>query len=155
VEVEFRVRPPGGDVKWLCVKGGYQGDGEGPRLSGAVIDVTRSRLREQELKHQAAIFHSFQDAVVLLDLAGRIFDWNPSAVQSFGASREQAVGQSLFALIKPGSAIDAVMLRALERSGRWTTEEVFVGAGGSTRFGEFSAVPLQSSSGPPLGYVVI
>ena len=52
----------------------------------------------------AAIIKSSDDAVVTLDLEGKITSWNPSAERVFGYSHQEAVGQSALMLVPPGLA---------------------------------------------------
>ena len=57
-------------------------------------------LRASEARAEA-IIDSALDAVVLMDLAGRIFDWNPAAERIFGWRRDEVLGLELASLIIP------------------------------------------------------
>jgi PAS domain S-box-containing protein len=54
-----------------------------------------------------SIFHAALDAVVVMDAAGKVVEWNPAAEQVFGYSRDEAVGREVAELIIPGPLRDA------------------------------------------------
>ncbi|MEO7742365.1 MAG: PAS domain S-box protein [Usitatibacter sp.] len=66
-------------------------------------DVTQQRLAEAALQearlHLAAVVESSVDAIVSVDLAGRINAWNRGAEQLFGYSREEIVGHPIFIIV--------------------------------------------------------
>ncbi len=59
-----------------------------------------NQLSEKE-KRLVAIADSAQDAIVMLDGAGKISFWNPSATRMFGYEEAEALGQDLHELIVP------------------------------------------------------
>ncbi|MGH8727958.1 MAG: EAL domain-containing protein [Burkholderiales bacterium] len=71
-------------------------------LAGAAISRSRSErnLRDNEA-HQHAILSSALDAVITMDHHGKVLEFNHSAEQIFGYSREQAVGSALADLVIP------------------------------------------------------
>lgn len=68
-------------------------------------DVTQQRLAEAALQetrmHHAAVVESSVDAIVAVDLAGRINAWNRGAEALFGYSREEIVGRPIFTIVPP------------------------------------------------------
>lgn len=71
-------------------------------LAGTAISRFRSErnLRDSEARHRA-ILSSALDAVIMMDHRGRVLEFNRSAEQIFGYSREQAVGAALADLVIP------------------------------------------------------
>jgi PAS domain S-box-containing protein len=61
--------------------------------SRAELDVSRAR--------KSAIFDGSLDGVISMDADGKILEWNPSAEETFGYPRDEAVGQLLADLIIP------------------------------------------------------
>ena len=78
-------------------------------------DVTESMNAEYALRlgeeRMRLVIATAQDAFVGIDATSTVTDWNPQAEQTFGWSREEAIGQSLPTLIMP------VHLRELHRRG--------------------------------------
>jgi len=60
------------------------------------VDVTDRRRTERRL---AAIIDGALDAIVLLDAAGLITDFNPAAEQTFGYAQGEAIGRELAELV--------------------------------------------------------
>ena len=83
-------------------------------VAGALIErlVARVRERASEAEDRAqrlrveqararAIIDTANEAYVAVDDRGRVIDWNPAAEQTFGWSRERALGSSLIDLLIP------------------------------------------------------
>lgn len=68
-------------------------------------DVTQQRLLEAALRETrttlAAIVESSDDAIIGLDVQGRVNAWNPGAARMYGYTREEIVGQPIACLIPP------------------------------------------------------
>ena len=99
----FRLRRPDGGHIWLrdTLHRGAGADD----LVGCMIDVTAQRQAEQSLQDlktlKGAIIDAALDAIIVTDLDGRIVEFNPIAEKIFGHRRDDAIGQSLDALIIP------------------------------------------------------
>ena len=63
------------------------------KLGELALAASESRMRE--------IIHTAHDAFISMDDAGVITDWNPQAEETFGYSREEALGRELAGLIVP------------------------------------------------------
>ncbi len=89
-----------------------------------------------------AVFESLERALVVLDDAGRVLEWNPAAAALFGYTQAEAAGQEIFSLI--ADARERAELRSLfeeMRSGdarRWSCL-----ASGRTRDGRALSVVLR------------
>jgi PAS domain S-box-containing protein len=71
----------------------------------ATQDNARARAAEARLleseERTRLIIQSALDAVITIDLEGRIVEWNPQASAIFGWPREEAVGKNLASLVIP------------------------------------------------------
>jgi PAS domain S-box-containing protein len=77
------------------------------------IEAQREELLSSEARLRAVLDSSLS-AVVVMDAAGTIIDWNPQAEQIFGWSRDEAIGRSLAETIIPEQTREAHQ-RGLER----------------------------------------
>jgi len=83
--------------------------------------------RTAQLSQQAELLNLAHDAVILTDMSGKIIFWSDGAKDTYGFSREDAVGNVAHELLRsrsqtPFSDIMAVM----EREGRWEGELVHI-----------------------------
>jgi PAS domain S-box-containing protein len=99
---------------------GAQGEPVG--VLAQVRDLTPERLGEQRLREQgevlAAVINAASDAVISVDMGGRITLFNPAAARIFGRSAESMVGQPLDTLLPPAHRADhqGLMRRFAESS---------------------------------------
>jgi diguanylate cyclase (GGDEF)-like protein/PAS domain S-box-containing protein len=129
---EFRIINRDGAEKWCWSAGSpiYDADGTqvGVQIRDADITLRKQaelRLRESEQRSRA-IIETTSDAFLSADGAGVIQEWNRAAEQTFGVSREQAIGHSLFELVisEPSREVLERALAALGRDGEATVELV-------------------------------
>lgn len=59
---------------------------------------------ENDVRLTLAILESALDCVIVMDGAGRVLEFNRAAVETFGFSREEALGTELAQLIAAGAA---------------------------------------------------
>ncbi|MGI8657764.1 MAG: putative bifunctional diguanylate cyclase/phosphodiesterase [Candidatus Limnocylindria bacterium] len=103
---EYRmVRRDGGVVWVLDDVAVTQSDDGRPLLQGLLIDITVAKLAEEALRaseqQQRMIIDTASYAFVAIDHRGRVVEWNREAEQSFGWSRDDAIGAELAELIVP------------------------------------------------------
>ncbi len=125
-----------------------------------IVDVTSSKEAEQELSEsqarQGAMVEAALDAVISMDHAGRILEFNPAAERLFGFARADVLGRDMAELIIPSRYRD----RHREGMARYlaTGETRFLGkrieilakrADGS-EFPVELAIARISSKGPPV-----
>ena len=112
VAAEYRVVHRDGAMRWLQAKGRVFFDAEGRpvRMVGFMLDVTDRRDAEAELQRQRALldelFESAPEAVVLLDVDGRVIRTNREFATIFGYTAEEALGRSIFDLIVPEDELE-------------------------------------------------
>jgi PAS domain S-box-containing protein len=103
-------------------------------------EATRDELRRHELQLASALEHS-SDAVVTLDLDGRVTSWSGGAARLFGHAAEEALGRELAELLIPEAMQDErarmreelrhgdqrhYEARRITRSGQWVDIDVSV-----------------------------
>ena len=132
------------------------------RLSAAVERELASRsasrraegqmvASEDRLRRQALIFENLHDAVVVVDLEGRIVDLNPGAEVMFGRSKDEAIGQVPSFL--GDSQLIETAVAAVARDGRWSGEVPLRRTDGAPRVADLVLVPLKDAAGDILGTV--
>ncbi|MCZ2858925.1 PAS domain S-box protein [Blastococcus sp. VKM Ac-2987] len=115
--VLFRAGHADGSMRWLEARlAPIRGDdGTVLELHSAARDVTERVRAAQELaqvaEQAAGLVDTCADALVAIDERNMVVDWNPAAAETFGWTREEAVGRDLADLIIP------VELRTQHRAG--------------------------------------
>ncbi|MDP9469011.1 MAG: PAS domain S-box protein, partial [Chloroflexota bacterium] len=114
---EYRMRTRDGREVWVRDEGVVIGDesGEPAAYRGFMIDITPQKqaelaLRESE-EQTRLIIDSASQAYVAIDSSGTVIDWNAQAEETFGWSREEALGHVLEERIIP------IAQRAAHRAG--------------------------------------
>jgi PAS domain S-box-containing protein len=120
-------------------------DGEGNTMGVVLVfrDITERKKAEQDLKNahddlehqverrtaqlrqQAELLDLAHDAIILTDKDGRITFWSAGASETYGFSKEEAVGKFIGSLLKRKSDAPVEdILAIVEREGRWEGELV-------------------------------
>jgi PAS domain S-box-containing protein len=121
-------------------------------------DLRRSleRLQETEtdLRRQALIFENLHDGVLIVDLSGRILDFNPGAERMFGYSKDEVMGR-VPDLLRPSNAegVTEEIVRTAIQTGRWSGELVMTRKDGSEGTFDLVVVPLKDQAGEVVGTV--
>ncbi len=111
--VEKRYRRRDGQTVWGRTTATWLRDSNGsPAYSIALVqDVTVSKRAEEALRHsearKGAILETALDAVVTIDAAGCIVEFNPTAERMFGVRREEAIGREAATMLMPAALREA------------------------------------------------
>jgi len=84
------------------------------------IDITSMRDAARHMRQLVAVLEDSNDAVIRLDLQGRILGWNKGAQRMYGYSTAQASGLSLFDSVPERFHEDARQMMQQARSGAGT-----------------------------------
>src|SRR6185503_1569934 len=146
IELELRLRPrmDGGEV-WLAIKGNAGRSSDGISLSGSVANTSVRKRAERELRRLTQVLENMYDAIVVLDLDGRITDWTSKADATFRLARERAVGTALADLI--GADNMAALQRETAEHGHYTAEIASQCGGGPPAVYEVACGPLKDEDG--------
>jgi len=156
LEIELRLDVPTRGYVWVAFQGDVIRDGTGHphRITGTVMGIAARKQHEAELRRQSLLFESLYDGVVLVDLEGKILDWNASADRLMPRTKPEMRGDLAFSLF-PGDADELfeTCLRAVADAGRWTTEVTLSHATPITC--EVVVVQLRDASELAIGYVMV
>lgn len=97
---EYRIRRKDGDIVWVQASSQIVCDanGEIDFISGAMLDITKRKtaeaaLHDSEEKYRS-LFHSGPNPIFVLDSENlNIIDVNPAAIDTYGYSKEEMMGQ--------------------------------------------------------------
>lgn len=100
LDIAYRVIWKDGSVHWLLIRGKTRNDARGSRMDGTALDITVRKqaeldleLSKQEQERYAAqletIFNNLTSGLVVSDLEGKLFRWNPAAVAMHGFASEE------------------------------------------------------------------
>src|SRR5215813_1017096 len=124
---EHRIVKPDGTIIWVRDRGRffYSPDGTPIYATGAIVDITMRKRAETAVREKAGLLDLTHDTVMVRDVNDVITFWNRGAMEMYGWSSEEAVGQVCHDLLrtafpKPLSDIKSEMFRA----GRWDGEVI-------------------------------
>ena len=159
LDAEFRfIRPGAEGALWVAAKGNVMRDADDTplRIVGTLMDVSARKQTEQELRREALLFESLNDGVIFLDLQGNVVDWNSSAERLFGYSKGEVLGRAWSDVLKLSEHnLQATVLAALRRYGRWSREVVALRKDGSETFCEVTVVPLRDAEGRHIATIAV
>ena len=108
-----------GDCRWTLIR---ESDGTPKSILIINTDITEAKHAEEQIREQAALLDHAQDAILLLDLEGRINYWNRSAERIFGWSAREALGSKVQDLLYDSQKLYETPLKATLSRGNWIGE---------------------------------
>jgi PAS domain S-box-containing protein len=156
-EVEYRLRLPSGEYRWLVTRGHAQYDAAGAvvQVSGINLNITeRKRAEEQILKLSQAVEQS-PVSIVITDLDARIEYVNAAFLQATGFERDEVIGANP-RILQSGLVSDATyagLWAALSSGQSWTGELHNLRKDGRHFIETATIAPMRSSSGAITNYL--
>ncbi len=106
-DIIFRIyRGDDNRLRWVRAQGVsyFNVQNKPVRIVGTLLDITESKLAEEQSAKLAAIIESSYDAIIGLTLDGTVINWNASAERIYGYSANEMIGKSA-AILMPDSYI--------------------------------------------------
>ncbi|WP_412068186.1 EAL domain-containing protein [Rubrivirga sp. IMCC43871] len=147
---------------WAEVQGRRaEHEGRAVRVT-AIRDVTARKEADEKRRFQADVLAHVSDAVVAIDLAGRITYWNQGAEELHGHRADGVLGRALadvvhYALPDDQSSVadDLTPEAALRSEAARNGELVYVAPDGRERFVSVSTSVLTDEAGSPRGLLAV
>lgn len=148
---------------WAEVQGRRaEHEGRAVRVS-AIRDVTARKAADEKRRFQADVLAHVSDAVVALDLDGRITYWNQGAEELHGRRADEVLGRSLSDIVRyalpddgiPAEDADLMPEAALRSEAARNGELVYVAPDGRERFVSVSTSVLTDEAGAPRGLLAV
>ena len=89
--------------------------------SRAAAEIQRQHADER-IRHQASLLDQAQDAIFVRDMDNRIIFWNKGAERVYGWTQQEALGQTVSALLRNNSEAFDTAYQAVRAHGEWTGE---------------------------------
>ena len=156
-DAEIRVRRKDGTLIWALDSGRIVRDQPGllTYFEGTLSDVTERKRAEGQLRYQATLLASVNDAIVASDAQFRLTSWNPAAEAMYGWREEEVLGQDGLEIVRTEwPDVEAMeMRRTIAETGHWRGEATQQRKDG-TRFPvEVNSRVLRDESGQITDYI--
>jgi PAS domain S-box-containing protein len=158
LDEQYRTIDSLGTIHWVISRGHANEDeaGEITFFTGIIIDITQQKKAEEIVSYQSLITESIDDAIISLDLDGKITAWNPGASKLFGYTEAEALGRQSEELLVTDSLPDRAKNRKTVYEGQsWRGNVTYRHRDGATLEVAASVSALRDTSGTPIGLVAI
>jgi PAS domain S-box-containing protein len=123
-DIEFRLIPPSGCIKWVHAKSHPQRQENGDLVfDGLVMDISDRKQAQEKIHEQAALLDVTTDAIFVRDLECRVLYWNSGAERMYGWQAAEVLSKDccefLYKEISP-SVEEA--LKTVVEQGEWQGE---------------------------------
>jgi PAS domain S-box-containing protein len=159
-EIEHRMVHQDGSTVWFLARGQVIWDqNQKPlRMIGTDTNITSSKFAEEKINLQANILAHISDAVVVTDNQHVITYWNPAAVEMYGFSAQEVIGQKISTVLNyewPSSSHKRAAFSELITNGSWLGELIHSCRDGQRLLVESSTSVVMNRSGDRIGFLSI
>jgi two-component system CheB/CheR fusion protein len=119
------------------------------RIDGALmmlVDIDTLKRNAEQLRRQADLLEQVREPILVWQLGGAITYWNAGAQETYGYTREEALGRSPQELLATEPSPES-FLPALQKTGAWNGDLVHTRRDGQKIFVESRMVMVRLESG--------
>jgi len=156
--VVLRLRRPDGTQIWVRDNGRaiYDGSGQVQFYEGSLEDITASVSSEDQLRFQAQLLDNVREAVVAVDLDGKIIYWSKGAESMYGFSAAEVSGQPVTSFIEPRDITEERQrAQEVQKLGSWRGQYLQKRNDGSYFWVDTFISLIRDGSGAPYGLIGI
>lgn len=124
-EVDFRLQGKDESWRWFRARNtefSRNADGAVVQILGSLQDITQRRAVTRRMRRQASLLNFARDAILEMDLEGRICFWNHGAADLYGWAPEAAQEACYFELLRAEPEISGSIIQTVLSSGGWSGE---------------------------------
>ncbi len=131
--------------------------GEAPLKFLMIQDITERKRAERQIRFQAELLESVEEAVIATDMSGAIIFWNRYAEKLSGWAAADVISREIGSVLPPiAEPYDAATIRSrLETGGSWSGEFTLPRRDGSVFVAKVTNSPVKDESGSLVGVVTI
>ncbi len=155
-DFEYPCHSPG-EERWFCVKITTLDHAHDAALVLAHENVTGLKRAQQQIRFQADLLASVEQAIIATDLHGTICYWNPFAETLYGWTADEAIGQSIVALLPAVSSVEQAgqIMERLRAGKSWSGEFMVRNRAGVTFPMHVTNSPIRDKQGQLIGVIGI
>lgn len=158
VEFENRVTRPDGEERWLRTRLHVVNSSNGAptRIDGVSTDITERKHDHEEMTRLATALKSTDEAIIIIDLEGKIQDINPAFERLSGFARQEIIGVALrtFRSEIHDEAFYQAIRETIQRGEAWHGSMQNKRKDGTFYFSEETVAPVYDTAGRNTAYVV-
>ena len=159
-DVPYQWRKRNGELIEVLLSATSESDTEGNfvRSIAVMVDVTKRRQAEQELRYQATLLDNVSEAVIATDLDFNIQMWNHAATGMYGWQASEVVGLNMAQVVPIrylDGADEADVIAQFQLDGVWEDEVIQQHRDGHDIHVHASVAVVRDEQGQPIGAVAV
>jgi len=155
---EIRLFQPGGKMLWIRDRGQVvvNDAGEPIYITGAAIDITEQKEKEEQLKISEerfrGLFHNSSVAMAIVNLNGTFLEVNPVLLDMFGYTAEEMRSKDIQSLTHPAfisTSLEKLQQTILGQIDGFVTQKKYIRKNGEEFWGEISVSLVKDLNNKP------
>jgi len=151
-----RLKHKDGHWVWILDRGKtlYDENNNPVRMIGTHTDITKEKIDQLKLVHQAQIIEQIHDSVISTDLNGYIESWNKGAELLLGYNTKEMIGKHISTIyVKEDLVLRQKNIDILMDKGEYRTEIHFLKKSKDVIYVELSLSLLKDEKGTSIGMI--